>query len=135
MLIIVKKNYYDWESSRKHGSHFVFTMICWNDYYYNYLPCIILDGLQEDFKSPCVVFAGHPSLRMGDAVHFLEMWGGSSTNTIIFTGNCLSNGYQVFLMIICIWEIKLYHQIISEWQKCPDVAFISISKEYHLIAG
>ncbi|VDI17077.1 integrator complex subunit 9 [Mytilus galloprovincialis] len=45
----------------------------------------IHDGLSEDFKPPCVVFSGHPSLRMGDAVHFLEMWGNSSSNTIIFT--------------------------------------------------
>ncbi|KAJ8020959.1 Integrator complex subunit 9 [Holothuria leucospilota] len=37
------------------------------------------------FKSPCVVFAGHPSLRMGDAVHFMEIWGGNSNNTVIFT--------------------------------------------------
>lgn len=45
-----------------------------------------LDGLQNDFKSPCIVFAGHPSLRMGDVVHFIEMWGKSSSNTILFTG-------------------------------------------------
>lgn len=45
----------------------------------------IHDGLNTDFKTPCIVFTGHPSLRMGDAVHFLEMWGKSSGNTIIFT--------------------------------------------------
>ncbi|XP_072436458.1 integrator complex subunit 9 [Chiloscyllium punctatum] len=39
----------------------------------------------NDFKQPCVVFTGHPSLRYGDVVHFLELWGKSSLNTIIFT--------------------------------------------------
>lgn len=41
--------------------------------------------LQNDFKCPCIVFTGHPSLRLGDVIHFLELWGKSSTNTIIFT--------------------------------------------------
>ncbi|XP_072042654.1 integrator complex subunit 9-like [Amphiura filiformis] len=38
----------------------------------------------SQFKTPCVVFAGHPSLRCGDAVHFIELWGKSSNNTVIF---------------------------------------------------
>lgn len=41
----------------------------------------------SDFRQPCVVFTGHPSLRFGDVVHFMELWGKSSLNTIIFTGN------------------------------------------------
>ncbi|KAM6123330.1 integrator complex subunit 9 isoform 2-T2 [Pterocles gutturalis] len=39
----------------------------------------------NDFKQPCVVFTGHPSLRFGDVVHFMELWGKSSLNTVIFT--------------------------------------------------
>ncbi|TRY86737.1 hypothetical protein DNTS_029018, partial [Danionella cerebrum] len=39
----------------------------------------------SDFRQPCVVFTGHPSLRFGDVVHFMELWGKSSLNTIIFT--------------------------------------------------
>ncbi|XP_006820079.1 LOW QUALITY PROTEIN: integrator complex subunit 9-like [Saccoglossus kowalevskii] len=39
----------------------------------------------NQFKTPCVVFTGHPSLRFGDAVHFMELWGKSSMNTVIFT--------------------------------------------------
>ncbi|XP_075057292.1 integrator complex subunit 9 [Mixophyes fleayi] len=39
----------------------------------------------NDFKQPCVVFTGHPTLRFGDVVHFMELWGKSSLNTIIFT--------------------------------------------------
>lgn len=38
----------------------------------------------NQFRTPCVVFAGHPSLRMGDAVHFMEIWGKNSNNTVIF---------------------------------------------------
>lgn len=36
------------------------------------------------------MFAGHPSLRYGDVVHFMELWGKSSGNTVIFTGTCPS---------------------------------------------
>ncbi|OXB53920.1 hypothetical protein ASZ78_009221 [Callipepla squamata] len=39
----------------------------------------------NDFKQPCVIFTGHPSLRFGDVVHFMELWGKSSLNTVIFT--------------------------------------------------
>ncbi|KAJ8356645.1 hypothetical protein SKAU_G00194390 [Synaphobranchus kaupii] len=39
----------------------------------------------NEFRQPCVVFTGHPSLRFGDVVHFMELWGKSSLNTIIFT--------------------------------------------------
>uniref|UniRef100_A0A8B9LIY1 Integrator complex subunit 9 n=1 Tax=Astyanax mexicanus TaxID=7994 RepID=A0A8B9LIY1_ASTMX len=39
----------------------------------------------SEFRQPCVVFTGHPSLRFGDVVHFMELWGKSSLNTIIFT--------------------------------------------------
>lgn len=39
----------------------------------------------KHFKTPCVVFTGHPSLRFGDAVHFLQLWGKDNRNTIIFT--------------------------------------------------
>ncbi|KAM7053730.1 LOW QUALITY PROTEIN: integrator complex subunit 9-like [Molossus nigricans] len=39
----------------------------------------------NDFRQPCVVFTGHPSLRFGDMVHFMELWGKPSLNTVIFT--------------------------------------------------
>lgn len=35
---------------------------------------------------PCVVFCGHPTLRFGDVVHFIELWGNNPKNCIIFTG-------------------------------------------------
>ncbi|KAK7867634.1 hypothetical protein R5R35_014827 [Gryllus longicercus] len=46
---------------------------------------IYTEGFSTDYKQPCVVFCGHPSLRFGDAVHFVELWGGNALNTIIFT--------------------------------------------------
>ncbi|XP_051775292.1 integrator complex subunit 9 isoform X2 [Erpetoichthys calabaricus] len=45
----------------------------------------VYGDFSNDFKQPCVVFTGHPSLRFGDVVHFMELWGKSSLNTIIFT--------------------------------------------------
>ena len=49
--------------------------------------CFILsDEFSLELKMPCVVFAGHPSLRFGSVVHLLELWGSSSGNTIVFTG-------------------------------------------------
>ncbi|KAF7995649.1 hypothetical protein HCN44_006756 [Aphidius gifuensis] len=32
------------------------------------------DGFSNDYRQPCVVFCGHPSLRFGDAVHFVQLW-------------------------------------------------------------
>lgn len=46
---------------------------------------IYSDGFSADFRQPCVVFCGHPSLRFGDVVHFIELWGSNPLNTIIFT--------------------------------------------------
>uniref|UniRef100_A0A1B6MCP8 Beta-Casp domain-containing protein n=1 Tax=Graphocephala atropunctata TaxID=36148 RepID=A0A1B6MCP8_9HEMI len=43
------------------------------------------EGFSTDFRQPCVVFCGHPSLRFGDAVHFVEMWASNPQHTIIFT--------------------------------------------------
>ncbi|VDM96142.1 unnamed protein product [Thelazia callipaeda] len=49
----------------------------------------VYDNIYGDFcqlmKTPCVIFTGHPSLRIGDAVHFLEMWGNDSRNALIMT--------------------------------------------------
>ncbi|VDN58678.1 unnamed protein product [Dracunculus medinensis] len=49
----------------------------------------VYNSISGDFcrqmRTPCVLFTGHPSLRIGDAVHFLEMWGNDSRNAIIIT--------------------------------------------------
>lgn len=43
----------------------------------------IHEGLSNELKMPCIVFAGHPSLRFGDAVHFMELWGSSVKNAVV----------------------------------------------------
>ncbi|KAG8234922.1 hypothetical protein J437_LFUL015330 [Ladona fulva] len=43
------------------------------------------EGFSTDYRQPCVVFCGHPSLRFGDSVHFVELWGSNPLHTIIFT--------------------------------------------------
>ncbi|XP_063699216.1 integrator complex subunit 9 [Culicoides brevitarsis] len=46
---------------------------------------IYSDGFSSEFRQPCIVFCGHPSLRFGDIVHFIELWGSNPLHTIIFT--------------------------------------------------
>eukprot|EP00088_Acartia_fossae_P030637 TRINITY_DN3162_c0_g1_i2.p1 TRINITY_DN3162_c0_g1~~TRINITY_DN3162_c0_g1_i2.p1 ORF type:complete len:711 (+),score=150.28 TRINITY_DN3162_c0_g1_i2:54-2186(+) len=43
------------------------------------------ESVNSEYRQPCVVFCGHPSLRFGDAVHFIELWGNNPNNLIIFT--------------------------------------------------
>ncbi|KAI8437891.1 hypothetical protein MSG28_010573 [Choristoneura fumiferana] len=43
------------------------------------------DAFSRDFRQPCVVFAGHPSLRFGAAVHLLELWAAQPQHAVIFT--------------------------------------------------
>lgn len=43
------------------------------------------EAFNQEFRTPCIVFAGHPSLRFGDCVHFMELWGSNPNNCIIFT--------------------------------------------------
>uniref|UniRef100_A0A0K0DDN2 Beta-Casp domain-containing protein n=1 Tax=Angiostrongylus cantonensis TaxID=6313 RepID=A0A0K0DDN2_ANGCA len=45
----------------------------------------IYESFCREYKTPCVVFTGHPSLRLGDAPHLLEMWGNDSKNALIMT--------------------------------------------------
>lgn len=42
-------------------------------------------AFSRQMRTPCVIFCGHPSLRLGDSIHFLEMWGSESRNAIIMT--------------------------------------------------
>ncbi|KAG7173243.1 Integrator complex subunit 9-like [Homarus americanus] len=43
------------------------------------------EGFSSEYRQPCIVFCGHPSLRFGDAVHFIDMWGNNPQNAILFT--------------------------------------------------
>ena len=42
-------------------------------------------AFNEVYKTPCVIFTSHPSLRFGDVVHFIQLWGQSSKNSLIMT--------------------------------------------------
>ncbi|CAG4972499.1 unnamed protein product [Colias eurytheme] len=42
-------------------------------------------AFSADFRQPCVVFCGHPSLRFGAAVHLLELWASNPAHAVIFT--------------------------------------------------
>ncbi|KAI6181195.1 Beta-Casp domain-containing protein [Aphelenchoides besseyi] len=39
----------------------------------------------RDFRTPCVVLTGHPSMRFGSVVHFMELWGANEKNAVIVT--------------------------------------------------
>lgn len=43
------------------------------------------ETFNNEFRSPCIVFTGHPSLRFGDVVHFIDLWSSSPQNLILFT--------------------------------------------------
>lgn len=45
----------------------------------------IYEGLNEEFRTPCLVFAGHPSLRFGDVVHFMELWAADPQSLVVLT--------------------------------------------------
>uniref|UniRef100_A0A915CYU3 Beta-Casp domain-containing protein n=1 Tax=Ditylenchus dipsaci TaxID=166011 RepID=A0A915CYU3_9BILA len=42
-------------------------------------------AFSRECRTPCVVFTGHPSLRIGDVVHFLEIWGKDPRSAVIMT--------------------------------------------------
>eukprot|EP00095_Tigriopus_kingsejongensis_P004426 maker-scaffold731_size105367-snap-gene-0.13 protein:Tk04426 transcript:maker-scaffold731_size105367-snap-gene-0.13-mRNA-1 annotation:"integrator complex subunit 9" len=43
------------------------------------------ENFSHEYRQPCVMFCGHPSLRFGDVIHFIELWGSNPNNTIVFT--------------------------------------------------
>ena len=73
------------------------------------------EGFSTDYRQPCVVFCGHPSLRFGDAVHFIQMWGNHSQHTVIFTGKLplyFSNDRKsLFLLTIHIQSNLLFNNL------------------------
>lgn len=44
------------------------------------------EAFSQEYRQPCVMFAGHPSLRFGEVTHFIELWSNNPNNTIVFTG-------------------------------------------------
>ena len=61
---------------------YIFTFIYWPMYIH---VCAFVGDFSSSFRSPCVVFTGHPSLRCGPAVHLMEAWRSSSKNAVFIT--------------------------------------------------
>ena len=43
-------------------------------------PNLGCESVTSEYTQPCVVFTGHPSLRCGDVVHFMELWANNANN-------------------------------------------------------
>ena len=43
-------------------------------------PSLGSEAVTSEYRQPCVVFTGHPSLRCGDVVHFMELWANNVNN-------------------------------------------------------
>jgi integrator complex subunit 9 len=46
----------------------------------------ITGAFSREYKTPCIVLTGHPSLHVGNVVDFLELWGQDKKSVIITTG-------------------------------------------------
>lgn len=71
-----------WNDLRQVNENYLFFLLMFKNIKFSFNNVLI-------FMKPCVVFCGHPSLRFGDVVHFVEYWGTNPLNTIIFTGNSI----------------------------------------------
>ena len=49
------------------------------------------ESVTSEYRQPCVIFCGHPSLRCGDVVHFMELWASNANN--------LGNWWKINLLI------------------------------------
>lgn len=59
-----------------------------------------LGKFSREFRTPCVMFTGHPSLRFGDAVHFMELWGGDQKNVVLLTGSATWRSILLSLLLV-----------------------------------
>lgn len=99
------------------------------------------EGFNKEIRSPCIVFTGHPSLRFGNVVHFLEIWGKSSSNTIIFTGQNPLPSMKTIFVICCFSEPDFgYLEALAPHQPlhmkvsyCPIDTSLSFSQANKLI--
>jgi len=46
----------------------------------------IYGDFNEGYRTPCVIFGSHPTLRCGDMTHFMTLFSKEKNNAIIFTG-------------------------------------------------
>jgi len=71
-----------------------------------HFPNIYSGSFGTKLKSPCIVFAGHPSLRCGDVVHLIKLWGNNPKHTLImidpdFNVNAALAPFQPLTMRVC----------------------------------
>lgn len=81
-------------------------LVSGSHYNHHQILCMFSTELGSDFQMPCILFTGHPSLRMGDAVHFIEAWGKNAANTVIFTGNFLKKKFHKVIHFFSFLHIK-----------------------------
>ena len=75
------------------------------------------EAFSAEYRQPCVMFAGHPSLRFGEVIHFIELWGNNPNNTIVFTGN-LSYCYTLLIIYaakLIFTYLTLQNQVFRIW--------------------
>ena len=95
-------------------------------YIFIFLLSFIIVEMGGGFCVPCIVFTGHPSLRLGDAVHFMETWSHNSANCVIFTGMfCLMYFMQQMLSITDL--------VVLIYVVCNAVNYLSYTVHYPYI--
>ncbi|CAD6193624.1 unnamed protein product [Caenorhabditis auriculariae] len=66
----------------------------------------LFGAFSKEFKTPCVMFTSHASLRIGDAAHMIELWSADSKNAVILTDTEFSiEAYKPFELL----EIRVYN--------------------------
>lgn len=66
----------------------------------------ISDGkFAQGYQEPCVIFAGHPSLRCGDMVSLIEGWKSNPRNGIVFVG--------LYYLVIILYNLNYYQSYIK----------------------
>ena len=97
------------------------------------------ESFNSEYRQPCIMFCGHPSLRFGDVIHFIELWGNNPNNTIVFTEPSFSylealTPFQPLLMktVHCPIDTSLNFNQAKKLIKDLRPASIAIPKQYSL---
>lgn len=97
------------------------------------------ENFSSEYRQPCIMFCGHPSLRFGDVIHFVELWGSNPNNTIVFTEPSFSYlealaPFQPLLMktVNCPIDTSLNFNQAKKLIKDLKPASIAIPKQYSI---
>lgn len=103
----------------------------------------ITSKFNDEFIQPCILFASHPSLRFGEACHFVEMWKNSPNNSFIFTDSEFNYldalapfqpiyaNYYYFPIDISLTSAQIY-KLLKEPKYFPQII---VSNNYRFIPG